>query len=305
MNKATTEVVTKDFMVMGGKFRIVALSLTENDVDNVIASLMDLENKWSRFLDSSEISKLNNAEGEAVSVSQETLLLIKAMQRAVRITKGYFDPTTLPILVNSGYAMSRKNIQNATNLPSSAKWPGDLTGIKIDGNLIKLPIGTTLDPGGIGKGLAADIAVNHLMQLGASGALVNANGDVVVKGESPQGGPWVIAIENPIDENLEFEQIRIISGAVATSSRVHQKWEQDGKQVHHLVNPHTGSTAITPVLSATVVCGNGADAEALAKVPFILEINSALNFIEQAGAECLIIDESLVAHKTKGWDKFK
>jgi thiamine biosynthesis lipoprotein len=143
------------------------------------------------------------------------------------------------------------------------------------------------------------------MQLGAAGALVNANGDVVVSGDSPQGGPWIIGIENPIDENVEYEQIRIVSGAVATSSRVHQKWEQDGKQVHHLVNPHTGSTAVTSVLSATVICGNGADAEALAKVPFILEIDSALNFIAQAGAECLIIDESLVAHRTKGWHQFK
>lgn len=305
MNQTATETITKDFMVMGGKFRIVALSLTENDVDNVIAFLMDLENKWSRFLDSSEISKLNNAEGKAVLVCPETVLLVETMRRAARITKGYFDPTTLPILVKSGFAASRKNNTNITNLPKSAKWPGNLAEIQIAGNLVTLPLGTTLDPGGIGKGLAADIAVNRLMQLGASGALVNANGDVVVKGESPQGGPWIIGIENPIDENVEFEQIRLVSGAVATSSRVHQKWEQDGKKVHHLVNPHTGSTAVTPVLSATVVCANGADAEALAKVPFILEIDSALNFIEQAGAECLIIDESLVAHKTKGWHQFK
>lgn len=305
MNQTATETITKDFLVMGGKFRIVALSLAENEVDNVIPSLKDLENKWSRFLESSEISKLNNAQGKAVLVSPETVLLVEAMRRAARITKGYFDPTTLPILVKSGFAVSRKNNTNITNLPESAKWPGNLAGIEIAGNLVTLPLGTTLDPGGIGKGLAADIAVNQLMQLGALGALVNANGDVVVKGESPQGGPWIIGIENPIDENVEFEQIRLVSGAVATSSRVHQKWEQDGKEVHHLVNPHTGSTAVTPVLSATVVCANGADAEALAKVPFILEIDSALNFIEQAGAECLIIDESLVAHKTRGWHQFK
>lgn len=305
MKKNISETVTKDFKVMGGTFRITAVSLTEGDLAKVNASLVDLEHKWSRFLGSSEISKLNNAEGNAISVSDETILLIKAMQRAGKITKGYFDPTTLPILVQSGYGASRKNHQNITNLPKSAKWPGNLDGIKISGNIIQLPVGTTLDPGGIGKGLAADIAVESLMRLGATGALVNANGDITVRGESPQGGPWIIGIENPIEENVEFDQIRLVSGAVATSSRVHQKWEQDGKQVHHLVNPHTGSTAVTSVLSATVVCGNGADAEALAKVPFILDIDSALIFIEQAGAECLIIDETLAAYKTKGWQKFK
>lgn len=297
--------LTADLKVMGGNFHLVAVSSSKKDFEDTASLLQDLESKWSRFLKDSEISKLNNAEGQSVIVSDETVLLVESMQRAARITKGYFDPTTLPILVNSGYAASRKNAQNITQLPQSAKWPGNLADIEIDGNSVKLTLGTTLDPGGIGKGLAADIAVTNLMRNGAVGALVNANGDIVVRGESPQGGPWIIGIEDPFNVGQELEQIRLVSGAVATSSRVHQSWQQDGKQVHHLVNPHTGSTAVTPVLSASVVCANGADAEALAKVPFILEIESALLFIEQAGAECLIIDDSLVAHKSKGWHKFK
>ena len=63
--------------------------------------------------------------------------------------------------------------------------------------------------------------------------------------------------------------------------------------------------AITDVLSASVLCGSGADAEALAKVPFILETEAAIKFIEDAGAEVLIVDKNLVISHSKGWEKFK
>jgi thiamine biosynthesis lipoprotein ApbE len=59
------------------------------------------------------------------------------------------------------------------------------------------------------------------------------------------------------------------------------------------------------VLSASVICSSCADAEALTKVPFIIEIDAALKLIEQAGAECMVVDHEYKVHKTKGWDKFR
>ena len=230
----------------------------------------------------SEISCINNAEGKATEVSTETLKLVQAAIHANKITKGYFDPTVLPLLLKSGYERSRVNPNLETSLPESASWPGDLQSAQISENTVTLPRGTTIDPGGIGKGLAADLVLEMLVAQGVAGALVNANGDVVVEGESPQGGPWLIGIEDPHDPHIEIEQIRITSGAIATSSRVHQTWEKAGQKYHHLVNPLTGSTAVTETLSASVVCAKGADAEALAKIPFILEIAEAIQFIERS-----------------------
>ena len=290
---------------MGGTFSITVCNSNSAELDRAFSYLKELEVKWTRFNADSELSKLNNAEGQMVTVSDETIYLLKAMIRGSKITKGYFDPTTLPLLLKSGYTTSRIDTEQVTQIPQSAKWPGDLTGIQIIGNKVSFPIGTTIDPGGIGKGLAADLVVKMLMKAGATGALVNANGDVVVDGEAPQSGPWVIGIEDPFDPAIELEQVRIVKGAIATSSKVHQTWENSGARVHHLVNPMTGSTAITPVLSASVICGSGADAEALAKVPFILDLDLAINFIEQAGAQVLIVDEELGLHKSSGWDQYK
>ena len=300
-----TAEVTKTFQVMGGKFKIIAVGVPESALDLVGNLLVSLEQKWTRFRPDSELSTLNNSEGKAVELSDMTIKLIKAMQRSSKITKGYFDPTTLPILVNSGFAASRTNSNYVTKLPNSASWPGNLADIKINGNLVSLPTGTVLDAGGIGKGLAADLALALLLDLGASGALVNANGDIAMSGESPQAGAWIIGIEDPLDEKVELEQVRIVNGAIATSSKVHQTWINDGIKTHHIVNPLTGSTAVTSVLSASVICSSCADAEALTKVPFTIEINAALQLIEQAGAECMVVDNEYKIHKTKGWDKFR
>lgn len=304
MSVTKAHVAQRNFIVMGGYFRIIAIDVKDSDVDDQITFLKNLEALWTRFKSTSEISRLNNSEGVEVEVSDLTVELIKTMVHEYKITSGYFDPTTLPLLINSGFAKSRKNANDITVIPDSAKWPGDVSGIAVSGKKVKLPVGTTLDAGGIAKGFAAELVVSRLTALGASGVLVYANGDVVVSGEAPQGGAWVIGVEDPNDPSIEIEQIRLTQGAVATSSRVHQVWEHAGEKVHHILNPLTGSTAVTDVISATVICAHGADAEALAKIPFILSIKSALEFIENAGAQCLIVDSKNKKYKTSGWKQF-
>ena len=302
--KKVNRVLSTQTKVMGGKFFISIVGGNNQNLESAEHFLKSLESKWSRFIPDSEISVINNAEGKTTEVSTETLKLVQAAMRANKITKGYFDPTVLPLLLKSGYERSRVNPNLETFLPESASWPGDIQSAQISENTVKLPRGTTIDPGGIGKGLAADLVVEMLISQGVAGALVNANGDVVVEGESPQGGPWLIGIEDPNEPQIEIEQIRISSGAVATSSRVHQTWEKAGQKYHHLVNPLTGSTAVTETLSASVVCAKGADAEALAKIPFILEITEAIQFIERSGAEVFIVDQKYKVHQSNGWRKF-
>ena len=62
---------------------------------------------------------------------------------------------------------------------------------------MRLPAGSGFDPGGIGKGLAADIVSAELLAAGARGACVNLGGDLRVTGEAPGGGTWTVAVEHP------------------------------------------------------------------------------------------------------------
>ena len=161
-----------------------------------IARLHQLEQRWSRFLPTSEISGLNRAEGAARIATADTVRLVQALVQAWHATAGSFDPTLLGTLVELGYASSRDDATLRTSLAAEVAPQGNPAGILVDATTgwIQLPRGTTLDPGGLGKGLAADIVVEQLILDGATCALVEIGGDIRVAGTPPVGDAWTIAV---------------------------------------------------------------------------------------------------------------
>ena len=85
--------------------------------------------------------------------------------------------------------------------------------------------GVGFDPGGIGKGFAADLVLDELLAEGAGGACVNLGGDVRVGGLGPDGGDWTVTVEDPRDPaGPPLVTLLLADGAVATSSRCRRRW---------------------------------------------------------------------------------
>ncbi|MGO9197832.1 MAG: FAD:protein FMN transferase [Acidimicrobiales bacterium] len=70
-------------------------------------------------------------------------------------------------------------------------------GIEIVRDGVYLPPKVGIDSGGIGKGLAADVVVEELLQSGAAGVCVNLGGDLRAGGVPPDGSGWTIAVDHP------------------------------------------------------------------------------------------------------------
>lgn len=302
-----TEIVrpseTVNAKVMGGPFEVTVVSGRTGLAEELIDFIRGLEKKWSRFIADSEIMKLNWAEGKATRVSPETLVLVEKLVEGYKLTNGIFDPTSLPLTLANGYTTSTSS-KAITLLPNTARYPGDVAGIFIDrtNQAVTLPIGTTLDAGGLGKGLAADMAVNLAMSEGAAGVLVSANGDIVVAGDSTDGNCWRIGIEHPTDESAEVEQVKLVRGAVITSSRVYHAWKENQQAKHHLIDVKTGQSAKTRALTVTVIAGSGARAEALAKIPFMMGIEEGVELIDSLGAAVCVIDEEMYQYTNENWE---
>ncbi len=292
----------KTFRAMGSEFYVKISDPDSYLVDFAQQEILRLENLWSRFLPNSEITLLNNSEGNAVFVSEETTLLVKKMIHGFKITQGAYDPTILPVLIKVGYKNSLVNSQNTTKVSESAKWPTELLNTQINGNLIFLPIGTTLDPGGIGKGLAADLLCEKLMSMGATGCLVSAGGDVRVKGTPTNAANWLIAIEDPLDATSYVDQIHLRDGALATSSRMKRKFSNDA---NHLINVETGVSAQENIQSVSVIAGNAALAEVLCKVPFSKDLQSSFELIEAQNAAAMAITEDDLVHFSNSWKRYQ
>ncbi|NBY61396.1 MAG: FAD:protein FMN transferase, partial [Actinobacteria bacterium] len=177
---ATSQIIERSFAVMGNTAHISVVDGIDADLDFAQFRLIELENLWSRFLTTSEISQLNLSEGAPVSVHAETIRLVKYMKVGRQATNGLFDPTLLPALVANGYGRSLVEPLHITLLPGGAKFnqPLDMVVINESSRTISMPKNLTLDPGAIGKGLAADIVANELMQREVAGVCVNVGGDI-------------------------------------------------------------------------------------------------------------------------------
>ncbi len=274
-------------------------------VGRAVERLHELERRWSRFLPSSEISRLNAAGGVPCRVSPDTVRLVESLVRAWHLTDGAFDPTLLGALVGLGYAASRDDVTARTSVPAGAGRRGDPGGVLVDpaAGVVVAPRGTVLDPGGIGKGLAADLVVGELLDAGAHGALVEIGGDLRAGGAPPGGWAWTVDVAGPRREHLA--RIALAAGGVATSSTRFRRWTGPDGERHHLVDPTTLRSCDTTVVSCTVVAGTAAWSEAFTKVAFVRDRRVAGELYERHGLAALIVTEDGVRHPSPAWSRFE
>ncbi len=267
--------------------------------------LHQLEQRWSRFLAGSEISGLNTADGSPRSISGDTVRLLTALVRAWHATGGAFDPTLLGSLVELGYAASRDDENVRTSLPASIVARGAPDRILIDesAGVAQLPRGTAIDPGGLGKGLAADIVVEEALTQGAAGALVEIGGDVRVAGTPPTGDAWTISIAPAFDQG-PARIVRLTDGGVATSSSRLRTWSSDGRRHHHIIDGRRLVSTDGDVVAATVIAGSAAWAEAFTKVAFVDGVSTALATYQERSLAASVTTTDGSIHDAPAWDAF-
>lgn len=265
-----------------------------------------LEQLWSRFLPDSEISKLNDAAGNWVSVSPETVELVERAVLAHAVTGGRYDPTVLGDVIRAGYDRSYDDLAQVprTLAPASSLQHG-IEGIDIDatGGRVRLPVGVGFDPGGIGKGLAADLVAMLLDGEGAAGVLINIGGDLRAVGCGPDGNDWIIDLD-PAATGMPHATVVLDHGAIATSTVLRRRWEIDGAEHHHLIDPATGKPSDSGVVAVSVLAGHGWQAEVLAKAALVAGLDDGLQLITDIGAEGLLIDAHGGIHATSGFARF-
>jgi FAD:protein FMN transferase len=245
----------RSFRAMGSDARVV-VNGDESLLDLAQDRVEDLESRWSRFRVDSELTRLNQAAGRPTVVSPETVLLVTRCIEGWIATAGAFDPTVHDAVVELGYDRDFLVLaRGATRRARHASGAPGLAGVVVDADagLVWLPAGIHLDPGAIGKGLAADLVCRELVDAGAGGACVALGGDVRVTGRAPERDAWVVSIEDPHDTTRELARIDLSDGGVATSSRLRRRWRCDGVDVHHVIDPRTGDPADTATVAVTAV----------------------------------------------------
>lgn len=283
--KCTVHVHERRSRVMGSQLHLLVVhdEQVENgpDPEELLeaaeARLAELETRWTRFHPDSELSRVNAADGMPVVASIDTLTLIEGLRSAWELTDGSFDPTVHDAMLAAGYATSWPpdgpgaggggGGGGGAAIPAVGCWGWQLDH---EQGLVQLPAGVHLDPGGLGKGLAADIVAEELLAAGAAGALVSIGGDLRAAGRPPDGSGWTIDVEDPDDPSRSIARVHLGGGGVATSTSARRRWQTpDGREAHHLIDPRTGRPAVRSVRQVTTVAGTAAWAEVSATATYL------------------------------------
>lgn len=159
-----------------------------------------------------------------------------------------------------------------------------------------------LDFGGIAKGYAIDLILEHIQQMGVRHASINTGGDLKVIGQRGDK-PWRIGIRDPRGDGVIASMDAHHNEAVFTSGDYERFYKHEGQRYHHILDPRTGYPAKN-AQSVTVVHNDAALADAAATALFVagpkewLAIAKSMN-IQQA----MLIDRNGKIHITEGLAK--
>ncbi|HEX9482712.1 MAG TPA: FAD:protein FMN transferase, partial [Solirubrobacteraceae bacterium] len=218
------------------------------------AQLLEWHGRFSRFLEGSELSRLNGDPRDRVPVSPLMAYLAATAHHAGALTGGLVDATLLGELREVGYDSEpppRLPLAEALALapprrPAGASPRRGWRSLRADtrsGSVLRPP-GLQLDGGGLAKGLFADVLAETLG--GHASFAVDCGGDLALGGTD--GVAREIEVQSPFDGST-IHSFELARTGVATSGIGRRAWLcDDGRPAHHLLDPATGRPAYTGVV---------------------------------------------------------
>jgi FAD:protein FMN transferase len=300
-----------EFYAMGSQMSALLETYSlagEEALEQVPAWFEEWEQALSRFRPDSELSVLNDSPGFPVPVSETLWGALQAARKAHQRSQGVVTPTILSALERAGYDRSFEQIGEGPAPGSGRALPSaqSLDQVAFDPvkRTVLLPVGVHLDLGGIGKGWAAQRAMQRLSAFGP--ALVDASGDLAISAPLIEGQPWQVGVSDPFDSERDLAMLGLGRCGVATSGRDVHRWFKDGAWQHHIINPRTGRPAETGIISATVLAPDALQSEMAAKMVLILGSREGLRWLEeQPEMEGLFVLENHETVETSGFDAYR
>ena len=235
--------------------------------------IAELDRTLSDYRPDSELNQLcRSAPGRPVRISQDLYRVLAAAQRLARESGGAFDVTQGPVIRLWRQARRDGSLPDQTDLRAASSRSGfRKLHLSRSGPTAMLDQeGMQLDVGGIGKGYAADAALEVLRRMGISSALVAASGDLAFSHAPPGQRGWKIGIDALDRHDAPFSRILELSdSAISTSGDSEQSFEVDGTRYSHIIDPATGE-ALTNGLAVAVIAHRGITADGLATAVCVL-----------------------------------
>lgn len=275
-------------------------------LDKAFEKCGELENILSKTIEESDIKQIENNRKSYVQVSEHTTNVIGIYKGLHEVSDGMLD-CTIGSLTNLWDFKNNEKIIPDSNAIENAVTTVNQDFLIIEGNTVMLDSDDAqLDFGAVAKGYIADCVKEFLMENNVQSAILNFGGNVVTIGNKPDGTPYNVGIQAPFKDNENvIASVSVSDKAVITAGIYERYIESDNKIYHHILNPFTGYSVDTDLLSATIICDDAAIGDAYSTICILIGKDKALELINNTNdLEAIFIDENNEIHLTDEASKY-
>ncbi|HYE86787.1 MAG TPA: FAD:protein FMN transferase [Vicinamibacterales bacterium] len=283
----TPQLVEQSRLSMGSQLRVAVWSTDSaraaESIDQVFSEFDRLEALLSVWKHGSDVVRLNaNAGITPVTVSDDTINVLRAAAEGSELTRGKFDITFGALTDIWRFDHDQDNIVPDRALIEARLTRIDYRAVETDRTartaFINRP-GVRVHLGGIGKGYAVDRAIALLRARGFTDFLIQSGGDLYVAGTNG-GAPWTLAIADPRGAHDPFARVQLSDATLSTSGDYERAFLRNGKRYHHLLDPDYGEPA-GGCRSVTIVASRATLADILSTGVFLLGPDAGMALIER------------------------
>lgn len=263
---------------LGTTYSILYGDVKENPIvlDSIDAVFLRVNQSMSTYWPNSIISKINR--GETIKADADFKVVFRTAQEVWQQTEGYFDPTVGALVNAYGFGPTKpldtiddKAIDSLLSITGLYR-----ISMLNDATVHKANKSIYIDFNAIAKGYTVDALAKMLESLGYQNYLVEVGGELYAAGIHPQKNtPWRVAIDHPSQQKARsFIATLPLKNQGLASSGNYRKFRTDtnGIKYVHTINPKTGKSVKSNILSTSVLASNSmladAYATALMTMPF-------------------------------------
>lgn len=259
------------------------------------------EKLLSNTVQTSDISRINDADGKYVTVDSDTIEVLKDALYYCRKSQGAFDITIGKTADLWNFTNNKGTIPAASRIKDTVSHV-NYRNISIRGQKAALKDPKAeIDLGAIAKGYIADQMKDYLEKHHVSSAIINLGGNVLLVGDKPDGSSYKVGVEKPFHTEQSLGTLTLSGKSVVTSGVYQRYFRKNGTIYHHILNTRTGYPVSNQLYSVTIISDSSVQGDGLSTTCFALGLKKGMRLIEQTdGVEAIFVTSDYRLHTSSG-----
>ena len=251
------------------------------EVETILAQI---DQQMSLWHSDSDLERFNRLPANACQNMPDAILkLVRVGDQLSRESGGAFDLTVEPLMNLWGFGPHAiaEGVPSAQQVVRTRTRVG-YRNLRIDGQRLCKDAAVHVDLNSIAAGYAVERISERMEALGLHDYLVQATGELKVKGSKPDGSPWRVTLEVPRDDShIEHKVFPLNGYSVSTSGDYRRYLRQGSQHFSDTFDALTGTPIQHSLASVTVIHPSALMADGLSSLLLILGPERGWNYAQE------------------------